>query len=276
MAISKVNSPYTKIQDVPDVPTIGTATEGAESAEVAFTPATTGGRAYQYRALSNPGSIEAVGFSSPITVEGLTADTTYNFQVRAETNTGATNGYSDASNDVVPTSSTSLDLLETVTLTSSASSITFSNLSTTYGSTYKHLQIWGVARTDRASFANDTLRLEANADSGTNYGIFLMVGNGSSVNETGGTQPYGWFGRATASLSASNAFGGAVLDILDFADTSKNTSFISSSGMTDSNLVDVITCMWNNTDALETLELYSNTGSNFLSGTQYSLYGVKG
>ena len=275
MAISKVNSPYTKIQDVPDVPTIGTATEGEESAEVAFTPATTGGRAYQYRALSSPGSIEAVGSSSPITVPGLTADTTYSFQVRAETNTGATNGYSSASNSIVPTSSGAYDLLETTILSSDTSSVSFTSLNSTYGSTYKHLQVRMTTRAARSDFQNAFI-VYINGETGGVYSNHGLTGTGSSVSTLATTSSVLRVGSTAESTAAANNFSATVLDLLDPFDTSKNTTTISVSGFENpsESQIRLFSGGYFQTSAVDSLE-FTDPGVNFVTGSRFSLYGLK-
>ncbi len=87
MASGQVSPKRGKIVDLPIyAPTIGTATDGGNgtSANVAFTaPASTtpGGPIFYYKATSNPGSFAGTASSSPITVSGLTADTSYTFTV---------------------------------------------------------------------------------------------------------------------------------------------------------------------------------------------------
>tara|TARA_R110000751_G_scaffold271072_1_gene370844 strand:- start:3 stop:1436 length:1434 start_codon:yes stop_codon:yes gene_type:complete len=88
---------------LPGAPTIGTATEGSAQASVAFTaPADTGyPTTLTYEVTSSPGSITATGSASPITVTGLTNDTSYTFTVTATNDTG-TGPASAASNAVTP------------------------------------------------------------------------------------------------------------------------------------------------------------------------------
>jgi len=98
-AASKAVTPAT----VPGAPTIGTATAGKAQATVAFkAPASNGGSAViSYTAVSTPGNISATKATSPITVAGLTAGTSYTFKVYA-TNAIGNGTPSDASNAVIP------------------------------------------------------------------------------------------------------------------------------------------------------------------------------
>jgi uncharacterized protein (TIGR02145 family) len=90
-------------QTVPNQPIIGTATAGFNSATVSFTPpANTGNSGItSYMVTTNPGGIIANGATSPITLSGLTANTSYTFTVTA-TNSVGTSIPSATSNAVIP------------------------------------------------------------------------------------------------------------------------------------------------------------------------------
>jgi len=85
----------------PAAPTIGTATAGVNSASVAFTaPTFVGSSAITgYTVTSSPGGFTGTGASSPITVSGLTAGTSYTFTATA-TNSQGTGPASAASNSI--------------------------------------------------------------------------------------------------------------------------------------------------------------------------------
>jgi len=86
---------------VPLAPTIGTATVSGLTASVPFTGPTDFGDAAisSYTATSNPGGITGSNASSPISVSGLTANTSYTFTVTA-TNSYGTSNASSASNSI--------------------------------------------------------------------------------------------------------------------------------------------------------------------------------
>lgn len=89
----------TKIPDLPDKPVVtGVTADAGDQTLVAFTPASKGGTATSYQAISTPGSVTATGNTSPITyASGLTAGTSYTFAVQG-VNTSGTTGYSAQSN----------------------------------------------------------------------------------------------------------------------------------------------------------------------------------
>ena len=151
------------IADVPDAPTIGSATAGIESATVSYTAATTGGTATTFTATSTPGSVTATG-SSPITVTGLTDLTSYTFTVRASNSTGSS-PLSSASNSITTLSTLSFESIQTVSLSSAQTTVTFSDIP----STYKHLQIRGFWRGNRATYPVSGTNMRFNSDSGSNY-----------------------------------------------------------------------------------------------------------
>tara|TARA_R100001460_G_scaffold34821_1_gene67451 strand:+ start:358 stop:1695 length:1338 start_codon:yes stop_codon:yes gene_type:complete len=89
---------------LPLAPTIGTATnpETGGVIIVPFTPGELYGGTAQYTVTSNPGSLTNTGSSSPISVGGLTNETSYTFSVVAVTGAG-TSAASSASNSIAPT-----------------------------------------------------------------------------------------------------------------------------------------------------------------------------
>ena len=168
------------------------------------------------------------------------------------------------------------DLLETTTLATSASSVSFTGLGSY--SDYAHLQIRWVGRGDAAVITSDAT-MRVNSDSGSNYAQHYLRGDGSTVtsdastsrtNFTVGTVPFG--------SSTANAFGVAVIDILDFSSANKNTTFRIFSGDTITNQVALRSGLYISTSAITSLELFGSTvgGRNWNTGTRFSLYGIKG
>jgi hypothetical protein len=90
---------------VPSAPTIGTATAtSATSASVTFTASASNGGALitSYTAVSSPGNITGTSSTSPITVNGLSAGTSYTFTVYA-TNSVGNSASSAPSNSIATT-----------------------------------------------------------------------------------------------------------------------------------------------------------------------------
>ena len=170
------------------------------------------------------------------------------------------------------------DSLATVTVpATTVASITFAGIP----STYKHLQIRATLKTNRATFGNDGLYIRVNGAT-SSYSQHYVIGDGSSASASGGggnTQILiGWTGTNVA-----NYFGTNIIDILDYANTSKYKT-IRSLGGVDLNgtvagaggLVALHSGMYyGNTDAITSLVFTSSNAADFQQYSQFSLYGIK-
>jgi hypothetical protein len=170
------------------------------------------------------------------------------------------------------------ELISTTVLSSSAASVTFSGLGTS-AAAYKHLQIRVTARSTNGGAGNDGLWLQFNGDTGSNYAWHRLEGNGSSVSSGAGSSTT-WMlqGLAARASQASGVFSAALIDILDFANTSKNTTSRSLNGsMTSTNpSVALGSGVWLNTAAVTSATLKPDAGYDFLTGSRFSLYGLRG
>lgn len=168
----------------------------------------------------------------------------------------------------------SFDLLESQVLTGSASSVTFSSLST-YASTYQHLQIRGLARTDR-SVALDNVSLRMNGDGASNYTTHQLEGSGSSVSSASNT-PLDRFllGLQSGASSTANVYGAFVADLLDPFETTKFKTLRSLTGTTSASNVRLYSGSWRTTASLTSLQILPESGFNFVTGSRFSLYGWK-
>lgn len=176
------------------------------------------------------------------------------------------------------------DALATITLSSTTASVTFSGIP----QGYKHLQLRASFQTTRPQYNIDDLNLSFNGiTSGGKYTTHSMEAN---IQNNGTVTPYNTYNAnqifyiATGvSTVSANRFGAAVIDILDYTDTSKNTTVRALSGG-DANggadgyypTVRFASGMWNDTSAVTSLRIESAFGSSSLAAnTTFSLYGVK-
>lgn len=272
---AKLSSPNVKVQDVPNVPTIGTASQGLDTVDVSFTPAITGGRAAVYRAVSNPGGIEAISYgSSPVQVSGLNNDTAYTFTVRGETTTGSTTGYSSASNSITPFFS-DYQLITSTVLTSTAGYVSFGSIP----STYKHLQLRVTFRNTEAITGLRGFFLRFNGDYSTTCSTHYVYGNGSGVlsgyQSDTRINAGGWQMMPTANLTSGAYFSG-IIDIIDYASTTKNKTVKILGGVHTAGYytVGLMSGMWPSTAAINEMNLHTN--GDWAIGTRMSLYGIKG
>lgn len=165
------------------------------------------------------------------------------------------------------------DLLETQVLSSSATYVDFTGLDSY--TDYKHLQVRLVARNDKAS-SNSASYITINSDTGSNYSSHALSGNGSSAYAVSLTsQPQAQYGQMPGSTAPTSDFGVAVIDILDFNNSSKNTTIRALSGHTGTtNRIQLFSLAWYNTNAVTSLRFWHFSGDS-IAGSRYSIYGVK-
>jgi hypothetical protein len=163
------------------------------------------------------------------------------------------------------------DLLETTTLTSSASSITFSGLSAY--SDYKHLQIRAVVNSADAGTNLNPMSLQMNSDTGNNYSRHNLYGNGSSVASQGVSSSTNIYLNDVAPESNDN-FGAIVMDILDYTSTTKYKTVRALLGGVDGQYnIGLWSGAWLSTSAVDTLTF---SGTTFQTASRFSIYGIRG
>ena len=176
-----------------------------------------------------------------------------------------------------PRVSNSYESIATVTVgAGGSSSISFTSIP----STYKHLQVRMLSRSTRGAATADAW-FQINSDTGSNYAHHDLSGNGSAASagaNSGTTNIYYSFtiSNIPASTATSGIFGGQVLDILDYANTSKykTTRMLGGFDANGSGSVYLSSGLWQSTSAINSLTFY--TISNWAQYTQFALYGVKG
>jgi hypothetical protein len=163
------------------------------------------------------------------------------------------------------------ELLETEILTGTQSSVTFSSLNSTYGADYQHLQarcVWS------GGGVVSSLRIELNGDTGSNYSLHVLYGNGSSVLSAAAAPSSIW--ALGDSVTTTNAFAASVVDILDPFETTKYTTGRILHGRAgSSNSIELLSGNWRNTAAVDTINFRVDGGQTLIAGTRLSLYGLK-
>jgi len=151
-------------------------------------------------------------------------------------------------------------------------SITFSSIP----STYKHLQIRGLAI---CSSATQTIRTQFNANTGTNYMGHYLSGNGTaaSAGSIATSNTYTLVGGINAGVVTTypNLF---ILDIHDYASTTKyktTRSFFGADMNAAGGSVDLCSGLYMSTTAISEIKIYMSTG-NLNTGTTFALYGMVG
>lgn len=146
--------------------------------------------------------------------------------------------------------------------------------------TYKHLQVRYTNRTSGSSTGQASTRIGFNGNYAGNFTYHRLYGNGSSViSEAGTGLNVSITGFVTGANAATNNFAAGVIDILDYSATTKYKTFRSLAGLTAStdNRVSLASGVFlQNTNALTSMFFSFDDGTNFVAGSRFSLYGIKG
>lgn len=172
------------------------------------------------------------------------------------------------------------DALDTTTLSSSASTVTFAGIP----QGYKHLQVRAMTRCTATGSATvnyvATGRIRFNGDTSTSYNSHWLDGNGSSASA-------GNFGADTSmaladlggvfAASASQYFAVNIIDILDYASNTKTKTVRILSGQDRNGYgrIQLQSGVWYATPQAVTSITFSTDGTSYDTGTQFALYGVK-
>jgi len=154
-------------------------------------------------------------------------------------------------------------------------------------STYKHLQLRILSKSTLSGTSQNTIqmRLRFNGDSGSNYTYHRLTGDGSTAAAAQSNPVSAVILDALAVTSespiSSSNFGVGIIDLIDYASTTKNKTVRAFNG-SDRNgagssepAIAFDSSVWMSTSAITSIEVLMNSG-NFASGTTISLYGIKG
>ena len=178
---------------------------------------------------------------------------------------------------------TDFESIATVTVGSGgSSSISFSSLPTTY----KHLQLRYMARTNRG-IVTDTIIFRFNGNStSSNYAMHSLDGSGAgsatafaetsaAPNNFGGIR----LNTMPAASASASIFGVGILDIFDYNSTDKKKTIRSLGGndRNGSGSVELFSGFYlANNDALTSFTLTPYGGSLIVEYSRFALYGIKG
>jgi len=150
---------------------------------------------------------------------------------------------------------------------------------TSIPSTFAHLQIRALSRSDRASTAGDGMIVRFNSDSGSNYAYHYLQGDGASATAGADTSQTSMIiPRSGSANQTAGIFGVTVLDLLDYTNTNKYKT-IRTLGGNDANgsgIVALFSGLWQNTNAVTSITIDQQNGSNFQEYSHFALYGLRG
>jgi hypothetical protein len=143
---------------------------------------------------------------------------------------------------------------------------------------YTHLQLRMYARSQRSQLG-DAVYMRFNGDSGNNYSRHQITGDGSTVSSSGfAPENVVFLGTVPGNLNNTSIFGVGVIDILDYASSTKNKTVRGLDGYdaNGSGISEMRYHSWQSTAPVGSLVIANySSGDFFNAGTQFALYGVK-
>lgn len=169
--------------------------------------------------------------------------------------------------------------IATMTASGGETSLSFTSIPQTYVA----LQIRGINKAAGTSGGLIAADITVNGDTGNNYTLHRIYGTGSAVAAGGYATSSGSrmmvFGY-TSNASYANMFGAAIIDINDYASTTRYKTLRAFSAADSNSSIGEIhleSSLWTNTNAITSLTLTQQSGyGGFAAGTTFALYGIKG
>ena len=157
-------------------------------------------------------------------------------------------------------------LIDSTTLASSASSVTFSSIT----QDYRDLVV--VADVEATTGSGEEIRIELliNGDTSSNYSYVRMGGNGSSASSSSGTLSWVLFNG----YLADGERGLRTAQLMDYSATDKHTTLLIRDSSTDVGRVEATAVRWANTSAVTSLQIRTRSG-NYAAGSTFYLYGIE-
>jgi hypothetical protein len=166
--------------------------------------------------------------------------------------------------------------IATTTLGSATSTVTFSSIAGTYTDL---VLVMNPATTHTlATFVS----MLFNSDSGANYSITELYGNGTSaLSASSANTPVAWLGL---DVSISNVLGESVItsNMMNYANTSVYKSWLGRVNRGNSSLdyygTNAVAGTWRNTAAITSITIKNTRGAtayDFATGSTFTLYGIQ-
>jgi hypothetical protein len=160
--------------------------------------------------------------------------------------------------------------LRKTTVGTATSSVT---LDLTSISGYTDLVLVISARGNNAGSA-DQVKLQVNADTGNNYSRTILFGTGSSAGSarTSSTNSI-LIDYVAGDTAAAGTFGLCTINLMNYSNSTTFKTILSRAG-TAGDLVEANVGLWRNTAAITSIIVSPGIGTNWLTGSTFSLYGI--
>jgi hypothetical protein len=159
--------------------------------------------------------------------------------------------------------------LATITLSSSASTVTFGSIPNTYKDLV--LVVTSAAGNTGAPGGNSrNLLMRFNGDTSNSYTRVIMSGDGSTARSTSDTQSWfslDWYGHT------NNATHDHLIQVMDYSATDKHKTVLTRVRSTAA--TEAMASRWPSTSAVATISIFYDSNT-LASGSTFSLFGISG
>lgn len=169
-------------------------------------------------------------------------------------------------------------LIQRTTLSADAATVSFTSIPQTYASLQIRILGKGI---NTGADVGLYFKVTVNSDTGSNYARHFLYGNGSATGAVGAssaTPPI--IGKIATNWTSTgtSTYGVGIIDIHDYASTTKNKTIRSISGVdanTAGGWIQLSSGLWQSTSAITRLD-FETSSNDWMSGTTFALYGMKG
>lgn len=168
-------------------------------------------------------------------------------------------------------STTAYESIATTTVgAGGSSSISFTSIP----STYTHLQLRAISR---STTTGESGQITFNSDTNTNYQRHYLIGSGAAASAGAGASTSNIdILYINSSATTANVFATNILDILDYANTSKfkTVRLLAGADFNGSGYVGLYSGAWRSTSAITSITITPSSG--IAQYSSFALYGIKG
>ena len=167
----------------------------------------------------------------------------------------------------------SYESIATVSASGGTTTVSFTSIP----ATFKHLQIRGIATGVDDAGSSGSLTMRFNSITTSTYNRHTLYGNGTSALSAGTASTTNILLSGVNQPLMLNYPYGYIVDIIDYADTTKFKTTKSTAGCSASNVysseINLGSGLFRSTAAITSITL---TSPGFYAGTSFALYGIKG
>jgi len=155
--------------------------------------------------------------------------------------------------------------IATTTLGSNQSSVSFTSISGSYTD---------IVIVTNVSGSDGAICIRFNNDTGTNYSVTRLRGNGTTASSDRGSNQTYIYGTSNLSVTAGS-LQTAIWNIQNYANTTTNKTVVFRDGMA-SHITGATVGLWRSTSAITRIDLSPEFGAQvFYTGSTFTLYGIK-